>query len=235
MLQNSMPTWLSTLLKSTCSSLSISVNMADANLCVWKLRCVSPIVSNLTSRTYTLLQVSQSASCVDSFIHLFKVVVFIIPCFLICCVLQRSATIWHWMLCVQRPGPHLLTWTIKVIVGLPGASPSKTERLNVCKKPSWCRQVLWSFWGSHGLSYGFLPVKKSTPKTLCSAHNTQHSNECRHLLWLSFMKVIFLSCRRCKWCFEPERRRDKALRSLQSRKILILTWNRPVLIKACQV
>lgn len=76
MLQNSMPTWLSTLLKSTCSSLSISVNMADANLCVWKLRCVSPIVSNLTSRTYTLLQVSQSASCVDSFIHLFEVVVF---------------------------------------------------------------------------------------------------------------------------------------------------------------
>lgn len=50
MLHSCTPTWLSPQLKSTCSSLSTSVNMADANLCAWRRPCASTTLSNPTSR-----------------------------------------------------------------------------------------------------------------------------------------------------------------------------------------
>ncbi len=109
--------------------------------------------------------------------------------FYICRVLQRSATVWLWMLCVQRPGLHLLAWTIKVIGGLPSASSSKTERQNVCQKSSWCRQVLLSLWCTHGVSYGSLLVRNPPQNYIFSP--VFRSAECLQFLRRSFMKVIF--------------------------------------------
>lgn len=156
-------------------------------------------------------------------------------------VLQGSATVWHWMLCVQKPGPHLLTRMIKVIVRLPGTSPSKTERHDVCKKPSWCRQVLRSLWRAHGVTYGFPTCKEIHPETTRLAPNPQDTEQTLDQLdAFSFCDIHSWKLHSwlgiCKLCFKPERIQDKAVRRhMQSRKTLVLTWNRPVLIKACLV
>lgn len=114
---------------------------------------------------------------------------FMTPCFLICRVLQRSATIWLWMLCEQKPGLRLLTRTIKAIGGLPGASPSKTERENVRKKPSWCRQVLWSLWCTHGVSYSSLLVRNPPKNYIFSPASTRHSIQNN---WMLSISVTFI-------------------------------------------
>lgn len=115
------------------------------------------------------------------------------PCFLIRCVPQRSATIWLWMLCVQKPGLRLSTRKIKVIVGLPRASPSKTERKNVWKRSSWCRQVLWSLWCTHGFSDGFLSVGNQ-PQSYMFSHvsKTQHSHHIEVFMFIHESYILGL-------------------------------------------
>lgn len=56
-----------------------------------------------------------------------------------------------------------------MIVRLPETSPSKTQRQNVWERPSWCRQVLWSFCFTSCISYDFLSkINQTLNLVLCN-------------------------------------------------------------------